>query len=139
MGRGPVARKRILIATKEESLRAFDAAICEAHGFQTLHAPWGDEALEVFRRNRPIALVVTDLLYDWSDWRRAMSGDGQTIEDGIQLAAALRKLSRRQKVLIHTYAPAEQVRAHLQKGLAGVVILQKPFRPEELAEYLTQV
>jgi DNA-binding response OmpR family regulator len=128
------AKKRVLIATKEEALRGFDAAICHAHGFETLHARWGDEALELYRQNRPIVLIVTDLLYDWSDWRLAMRGNGQSVKNGIQLAVAVRKLSRKQKVLIHTYAPADQVRAHL--NLEGVVVLQKPFRPEELGEYL---
>jgi CheY-like chemotaxis protein len=132
-------KKRVLIATKEEGVRAFDAAICRDHGFEILHARWGEEALELFRQHRPVALIVTDLLYDWSDWRLAMNGDGQTIKNGIQLAMAVRKLSRRQKVLIHTYAPAEQVRTHLHHALRGVVVLQKPFRPEELGEYLDQV
>jgi len=132
-------KKRVLIATKEEGLRAFDAAICRDRGFETLHARWGEEALKVFRQHRPVDLIVTDLLYDWSDWRLTMKGDGKTIKNGIQLAMAVRKLSRRQKVLIHTYAPAEQVRTHLHHALKGVVVLQKPFRPEELAEYLEQV
>jgi CheY-like chemotaxis protein len=132
-------KKRVLIATKEGALRAFDAAICRGHGFETLHARWGEEALELFRQHRPVDLIVTDLLYEWSDWRLAMQGDGKSIKNGIQLAVAVRKLSHRQKVLIHTYAPAEQVRSHLHHALKGVVVLQKPFRPEELGEYLDQV
>lgn len=130
-------KKQVLIVTKEEAVRAFDAEICKARGFETLHARWGEEALEVYRKNRPIALVITDLLYEWSDWRLARQGDGLSVKNGIQLALALRKLSRKQKVLIHTYAPADQVRSHVT--VESVILLQKPFRPEDLGEYLDQV
>lgn len=127
---------RVLVATKEEGLRNFDSAICAARGFDVIQARWGDEALQLYREHRPIALVITDLLYDWSDWRLTMRGDGKTIKNGIQLAVAIRKLHAKQPIIVQTYSAIAPVREHLTGDITDIVLLHKPYRPEDLAAFL---
>jgi CheY-like chemotaxis protein len=129
----------VLVATKEEGLRLFDSAICAAHGFEVIQARWGEQALQLYRENVPIALVITDLLYDWSDWRLTMRGDGKTIKNGIQLAVAIRKLSPKQRIVVQTYSATEPVREHLKGSIADIILLHKPYRPEELAVFLDKL
>lgn len=132
-------RRTVLVATKEEGLRNFDLAICEARGFAVIHARWGDEALALYREHRPIALVVTDLLYDWSDWRQTMQGSGNTIKNGIQLAVGIRKLSPTQPIVVQTYAAIGPLRDYLTENLADIGLLHKPYRPEDLAAFLDEL
>jgi CheY-like chemotaxis protein len=126
----------VLIATKEEGLRNFDAAICTARGFEVIHARWGDEALQLYREHVPISLIITDLLYDWSDWRLTMRGDGKTIKNGIQLAVAIRKLNPKQRIIVQTYSAVEPVREHLTGNMADIILLHKPYRAEVLTSLL---
>jgi len=126
----------VLVATKEEGLRNFNSAICAARGFEVIQARWGDEALQLYRDRRPIALVITDLLYDWSDWRLTMRGDGKTIKNGIQLAVAIRKLHAKQRIIVQTYSAIAPVREHLTGSIADIVLLHKPYRSEELTAFL---
>jgi DNA-binding response OmpR family regulator len=130
------APSRVLVATKEEGLRNFDSAICAARGFEVIQARWGDEALQLFRDRRPITLVITDLLYDWSDWRLTMRGDGKTIKNGIQLAVAIRKLHAKQRIIVQTYSAIAPVREHLTGSIADIILLHKPYRSEDLAALL---
>lgn len=134
--RGPAKHSRVLIATKEEGLRNFDAAICTARGFEVIHARWGDEALQLYREHVPISLIITDLLYDWSDWRLTMRGDGKTIKNGIQLAVAIRKLNPKQRIIVQTYSAVEPVREHLTGNMADIILLHKPYRAEVLTSLL---
>lgn len=124
---------KVLLVSKEESLRTFEARICHEVGFEVIHARWGDEALELYKEYRPFIAVITDLLYDWSDWRLAMRGDGKSVKNGLQLAVAIRRLNRKQRIVIQTYAAMDHVSKNLTRDLAGVHILRKPFRPEELS------
>jgi CheY-like chemotaxis protein len=130
---------RVLVATKEEGLRNFDSAICTSRGFDVIQARWGDEALHLYREHQPIALVITDLLYDWSDWRLTMRGDGKSIKNGIQLATAIRKISRKQRIVVQTYSAIAPVREHLTGNIADITLLHKPYRPEELAAVLDEL
>jgi DNA-binding response OmpR family regulator len=127
---------KVLIVTKEEALLAFESRICSEQGFDVIQSRNGEQAFALFRQYGPVALVVTDLLYDWSDWRLAMRGDGKTIKNGIQLAAAIRKVRRHQNFVIQTYAAVEPIKKHLTRELAGVEMLHKPFRPEQLVAFL---
>jgi len=135
-GRRASSQPRVLVATKEEGLRNFDSAICSARGFEVIQARWGDEALQLYRNHRPIALVITDLLYDWSDWRLTMRGDGKSIKNGIQLAVAIRKLQANQRIVVQTYSAVEPLREHLTGNIADIVLLHKPYRPEDLGIFL---
>jgi hypothetical protein len=47
---------------KEKRCVLLNAVICREHGCKPLHARWGEEALEMFRQNRPVDLFLTDLL-----------------------------------------------------------------------------
>jgi CheY-like chemotaxis protein len=128
-----------LVATKEEGLRNFDSAICEARGFEVIQARRGDEALQLYQQHRPITLVITDLLYDWSDWRLTMRSDGKTIKNGIQLAVAIRKLSPKQPIVVQTYHAIEPLRGHLIASIADIGLLHKPYRPEDLGAFLDKL
>jgi CheY-like chemotaxis protein len=132
-------RRSVLIATKEEGLRNFDSAICSARGFNVIHARWGDEALQLYGEHRPIALVITDLLYDWADWRQTMHGNGKTIKNGIQLAIEIRKLTPKQPIVVQTYAAIGPLRDYLTENLADIGLLHKPYRPEHLAAFLDEL
>jgi CheY-like chemotaxis protein len=133
-----MSRRSVLVATKEEGLRNFDSGICADRGFEVIHARWGDEALRLYRAHRPIALVITDLLYDWSDWRSTM-GSGDTIKNGIQLAIEIRKLTPKQPIVVQTYAAIEPLRDYLTENLADIGLLHKPYRPEHLAAFLDEL
>ena len=137
--RGATSRGRILVATKEEGLRNFDSAICSARGFEVIQARWGDEALHLYGERRPIALVITDLLYDWSDWRLTLRDRGSSIKNGIRLAVAIRKLTPKQPIVIQTYAAIEPLREYLTENLADIGLLHKPYRPEHLAAFLDEL
>ena len=132
-------RRWVLVATKEEGLRNFDSAICAARGFDVLHARWGDEALELYCEHRPIALVITDLLYDWCDWRQTMQGNGNTIKNGIQLAVGIRKMAPKQPIVVQTYAAIGPLRDYLTENLADIGLLHKPYRPEHLVAFLDEL
>lgn len=138
-GGSAIPRRSVLVATKEEGLRNFDSAICGARGFDVIHARWGDEALQLYRERRPVALVITDLLYDWSDWRLTMGGNGNAIKNGIQLAVEIRKLSPKQPIVVQTYAAIEPLRDYLTGNLADIGLLHKPYRPEHLAAFLDEL
>jgi CheY-like chemotaxis protein len=132
----PPSAPRILVVTKEEALRAFVTRICTGAGFEVVQARWGDEALDVYRQQRPFRAVITDLLYDWSDWRLALRGDGKSVKHGLQLAAAIRRICPSQAIVLQTYAAIDEVSKHLTDDLAHVKMLHKPFRPEALLELL---
>jgi CheY-like chemotaxis protein len=138
-GRLASSRRTVLVATKEDGLRNFDAAICRARGFEVIHARWGDESLQLYREHRPIALVITDLLYDWCDWRQTMRGNGSTIKNGIQLAVGIRKITPKQPIVVQTYAAIEPLRDYLTESLADIGLLHKPYRPEHLGAFLDEL
>jgi CheY-like chemotaxis protein len=134
----PPSAPRILIVTKEEALRAFVTRICAGAGFEVVQARWGDEALDLYRQHRPFRAVITDLLYDWSDWRLALRGDGKSVKHGLQLAAAIRRICPAQAIVLQTYAAINEVSKHLTHDLAHVKMLHKPFRPEALLGLLRE-
>ena len=134
---------KVLIVTKEEALRKFESEICAAAGYEALHARWGDQALDLYREHAPLALVITDLLYEWTDWRMAVRNEGENVKNGLQLALAARRLYSQQRVVIQTYAALDHVTGFMVNNLlindlAGVNLLHKPFRPEQLLALLKE-
>jgi CheY-like chemotaxis protein len=121
---------RILEVSDEEAIREIIAATCERCGFDVIQARCGDEALSLFRKCGPFALVLSDLYwYDGGAIEPPLSNT-ETIRHGIQLALAIRKLAPKQKIVIHT--AASHVQEQIPTELADIRILKKPFGIEEL-------
>jgi DNA-binding response OmpR family regulator len=134
----PSSPLKVLVVTKEEALRKFETEICAGAGYEVLHARWGDQALDLYREHAPVTLIITDLLYEWTDWRMAMRNEGENVKNGLQLAVAVRRLHNQQRVVIQTYAALDHVTHFLVNDLAGVSLLHKPFRPEQLLALLKE-
>jgi DNA-binding response OmpR family regulator len=95
-------------------------SVLEVAGFDTLIAPDGAAAVELFRANgAEIGLVLLDLSMP------GLSGE-QTFEE-------LRRLDPTVRVLLSSgYSEAEATRRFVGRGLAGFI--QKPYRPEQLVD-----
>jgi CheY-like chemotaxis protein len=133
-GRTTATKGRILEVSDEEAIRELIAAMCKSRGFDVIQARCGDEALNLYRKCGPFALVLTDLYwYDRGGIEPPLSNT-KAIRHGIQLALAIRKLAPQQNIVIHT--AASQVREQMPKELGDIRILEKPFSLEELESLL---
>jgi two-component system, cell cycle sensor histidine kinase and response regulator CckA len=109
--------KTILVVEDEEALRRVTHRILVNAGYDVLLAASGEEALEVFRANPDIDLVMTDVIMP------GMSGK--------DLVSALRE--RRPDVRsFYTSGYAEDIIAQRGELREGEVLLQKPFDPPSL-------
>ena len=126
-------KERILEVSDEEVVRWYVAAICERRGFDVIQARCGDDALKLYRKRGPFALVLCDL-YWYDRIPEPPLRNTKAIRHGIQLALAIRKLAPEQKIVIHT--AATQVREQMPEELGNVPVLEKPFSPEELESCL---
>jgi CheY-like chemotaxis protein len=126
-------KRRILEVSDEEVLREIIAAICKRRGFDVIQARCGDEALRLYRKSGPFALVLCDL-YWYDKIPEPPLSNAKAIRHGIQLASAIRRIAPKQKMVIHT--GAFQVREQMPEELDDVPILSKPFRMEELESSL---
>jgi CheY-like chemotaxis protein len=133
--RTPTATKgRILEVSDNEPIRGIIAAICKSHGLDVIQARFGDEALNLFQKRGPFAVVLTDLYwYDEGAIEPPLSNK-KAIRHGIQLALAIRKLAPEQNIVIHT--AASQVREQMPRELSDIRVLKKPFSREELESLL---
>jgi CheY-like chemotaxis protein len=129
-------KKRILEVS--DNLGEINAAICKDRGFEVIQVRNGDEALRVYRRTGPFALVLTDLIYYdptvLLPWRPPpIPGPPLKVKTGIQLTVAIRKLVPDQKVVIHTSTITQE---HVPEAFSDVIILKKPYTREELESVL---
>lgn len=123
----PSARQplSLLLAEDDDTVRAFLKHILENNGYRVTEACDGKEALSIVVRNSPpIDVVLTDMMMpELTGW---------------ELAQRLRELRPNLPVLFMTgYAESAILRAEVPEDTD--LLLQKPFRPEELLKRLQQV
>jgi two-component system cell cycle sensor histidine kinase/response regulator CckA len=120
-GRGQL----VLVVDDEAGIRSATRSILERNGYRVLTANDGAEALGLFtQRQREIAVVLTDLL---------MPRMG-----GVALAAALKRLDPRVKILGSSGSGREDDQAALQ-ALGVESFLPKPYAADKLLQALQQV
>jgi CheY-like chemotaxis protein len=107
--------KLILEVSDDAAFRKLVVLICERSGFQVLQAESGDDALRLYRKQGPVALVLTDFYY--YDYVAEPPLHVKAIRTGIQLAEAIREIEPAQQVVIHS--------SHMGKEVSGIAVLQK--------------
>ena len=120
----PIARDAvrggtILIVDDEPAVRQLTAEMLEARGFQVRMAADAATALELVKRGQPPDVVLTDLTLPGMD--------------GAELARRLRAARPHLPVLLMSGYSEEYLRREDLLDFEGVV-LQKPFRPEQLVD-----
>ncbi len=115
----------ILLVDDEEIIRLTGKPLLEKLGFQVLLATQGEEALEIFSREREkIRLVITDMI---------MPRMG-----GRELFYKLRERDETVPVLLSSgFARPEDILSMERDGLAG--FLQKPFGREEMGQTIHRI
>ena len=103
----------VLLVDDEEMVRSIGAEMLQELGFDVITAVDGQEALDIFRERKEIAVVVLDLTMPRLD--------------GEQTFNALRKLNPEVKVIMSSgYNEQHVTQKFVGKGLAGFV--QKPYQ-----------
>ncbi|RMH51163.1 MAG: response regulator [Zetaproteobacteria bacterium] len=112
----------VLIIDDEETVRTSAAMMVEALGFDTLTAADGKEGVACYRAHRKeIVVVLLDMTMPRLDGRGCFR--------------ELRRIDKDVRVILTSGYNEEEVTSHFAgKGLAGFI--QKPYRPELLAERL---
>jgi CheY-like chemotaxis protein len=111
----------MLLVEDEPAVREFAVAVLRSHGYRVLQAGSGIDALEVWKwHGSRIALLVTDLVMP----------DGL---GGVELAARLRKEKPALKVVL-TSGYASGAIGEEFRPPAGTHFIQKPYRPQVLAQ-----
>lgn len=115
---GAVATGTVMIVEDEPLLKESVAELLSRHGFKTLTAGSGDEALELFRRQPgDISLIISDF--------------GLPSYDGEELLRRIRDLGSKVPTMIMSGFLEVERKEALQR--AGVKeILMKPFDPQDL-------
>ncbi len=109
--------KLVLLAEDEDGIRKLARFALEAHGYTVVEAEDGEAALPLVTPDRPIDLLITDLV---------MPG-----MDGRELASRVRMIFPEVGVVfISGYVPD----AHRLEGLPGALFLPKPFNPSDLVK-----
>lgn len=109
----------VLLVDDEETVRAIGSEMLKELGFMAITANDGREALDIFRSNPDIAIVVLDLTMPHMD--------------GEQCFRELRLLKPDVKVIMSSgYNEHEVTQKFVGKGLAGFV--QKPYKVSTLRE-----
>ena len=115
----------VLLVDDEETIRALGKDMLQAIGFSVLTASDGQDALEVFARNKE---EITCVLLDLTMPRL----------DGEQTFRELHRLYPELRVIISSgYNEQEITQKFVGKGLAGFI--QKPYRVAEVAKKLREV
>ena len=121
VGRGQL----ILIVDDEAAVRKTTAAILAMHGYRTLTAADGVEALAIFaEQGNSIDAVLTDVM--------------MPLVDGVALSRALRKMSPGVRIIAATGA-AEESRKQELKAFNVAQILAKPFAAGVLLAALEEI
>jgi len=118
---------KILIVDDDDTLRGFLANELEARGYEVLQAHTGDGGLDLYKKNVPFALVLSDYRFV----------PGATIKDGVQLVSAIHEMNPSQKMAIMTAVPNE-AREKLPKALFHIRVLVKPFKLEQVLRLLRE-
>ena len=113
------ARGTVLLVDDEEMVRSIGGRVLELEGYEVLSAADGLEALDVYRRERSrVDLVLLDVTMPHLS--------------GVETLRRLREVDAGVRVLFCSGYAAQSVPASREEGVVGFV--QKPYRPEELAE-----
>lgn len=108
----------VLVVDDEPTLRNLISRTLNTHGFETLVASHGDEALSLLDQHRQIGLVLLDLT--------------MPNKDGIEVyAEMLQRFPDKQVVLMSGYNE-QSVASRLNPGSPIPAFLHKPFRANEL-------
>jgi PAS domain S-box-containing protein len=114
----------ILLAEDEEAIRSLAERIMREFGYTVLVARNGEEAIEIFRRNKEIALAVLDVVMP-------RKGGKEAFEE-------MYKQNPRLKVIFMSGYSADAIHDSFVL-IAGVPFLQKPFGPATLARKIREV
>ena len=115
----------VLLVEDDPAVSRVAKLFLEGIGFRVIEAQSGPRALEIVRRGDPIDLLFTDVVLP----------DGM---NGAEVARAARALRPGLKVLFAS-GYSEHALMHQGRLADGVVLLQKPYRKQELAEALRRV
>ncbi len=118
-------RERVLVVEDDRLVREHAMALLTGLGYHVTGAENGSEALEILTRSDEFDLLFTDVV---------MPGG----IDGRQLADAAREIRPNLKVLF-TSGYAESAIVHHGRLDAGVQLLSKPYRRQELAAKVREV
>lgn len=111
------------MAEDEEAIRTLTERILTDLGYDVLVARDGEEAIEIFRRKKGIALAVLDAVMPRKGGKEAFE--------------AMRKENPRLKVVFMSGYSADAFRESFVLS-AGVPFLQKPFGPTLLARKIRE-
>jgi hypothetical protein len=116
--------ERILLVEDEDAMRSSTRLLLEALGYKVLVASGGREALEIIARGQEeIDLILLDL--------------GMPGMDGLETYRRLKELRGPMSTVLMTGLPqSQEAREALKEGIK--LVLQKPFRVEQLSETLRQ-
>lgn len=119
----PVGRgELVLVVDDEKSILAVARGVLESHGYRTLLAADGTEALAIFaQREQEIDAVLTDVLMPFMD--------------GVTLVRALRRL-RPQLPVIASTGQRERARLAELQALGVGAVLEKPYSADALLRLL---
>ena len=114
----------VLLVDDEETVRGIGTAMLNELGFTTITAGDGREAVDIFRQNPEVVLVILDLTMPHMD--------------GEQCFCELRQLKPDVKVIISSgYNEQEVTQKFVGYGLAGFI--QKPYKLSQLKETIRGV
>ena len=114
----------ILLAEDEEAIRALAERILTEFGYTVLVARNGEEAIEIFRKNKEIVLAVLDVVMP-------RKGGKEAFEE-------MHKQNPRLKVIFMSGYSANAIHDSFVL-IAGTPFLQKPFGPTILARKIREV
>jgi len=114
----------ILLAEDEEAIRSYFERALKEHGYNVLVAGNGEEAIEIFRRNKEVVLAVLDV-------SMPRKGGKEAFEE-------MRKQNPRLKVIFMSGYSADALQDSIE-WIVGTPLLQKPFGQEMLAKKIREV
>lgn len=114
---------RILVVDDSKFMRMLLGDLLSRNGFDVLEAESGEEALQIYRKERP-DLVTLDIL---------MPG-----RDGIETVGDLREEDPKARIVMVTALGMEDyIQRALEAGADGFIL--KPFSPERVLDTLKEV
>ncbi len=115
---------KVLVVDDEDIIRQVAGQMLEALGFESFCASSGEEAIEIFGREKDIRMVLLD--------------EVMPRMDGEQVYTELRRMDPNLKVILCSGYPEKDATARLaSKGLAGFV--QKPFTLKILSAKIREI
>ncbi|HMO53776.1 MAG TPA: response regulator, partial [Tepidiformaceae bacterium] len=121
---GPMTQHTVLVVDDDETVRSVTRRMLEHAGYTVLQAGDGIQALDAYRENPGIDLVLLDMTMPHMD--------------GEETFRELRRLSSDIRVVLTSgYNEQDATERFVGKGLAGFI--QKPYRPAELLAKVAEV